>query len=89
MSVLTRLKEPDPLPPRRKSDTRNKPLAPNLTPIRALHQPLMLILIKPRPIYMLVKLNILEDIPLLLHVLEVPSQLFPARIPFFKGEVFP
>ena len=38
---------------------------------------------------MLVELNVFEDIPLLLHMLEVSSKLFPASISLLEGEIFP
>jgi hypothetical protein len=49
----------------------------------------VLIFIKSSTINMLVELNIFENIPFLLHVLEISPKLFPAGISFFKGEIFP
>jgi len=77
------------LPSRCKAYAGNEPLAPNLSPIRAFHKPLVLVLIESRPIHMLVEFNVLQHIPLLLHVLEVAAKLFPASISLLEGEVFP
>lgn len=38
---------------------------------------------------MFVELNVFEDIPLLLHVVEISSKLFPASISLLESEIFP
>lgn len=38
---------------------------------------------------MLVELDVLQNIPLLLHVLEIAPKLFPASISLLEGEIFP
>jgi hypothetical protein len=37
---------------------------------------------------MLVELHVFKDIPLLLHILEISSKLFPASISLLEGETF-
>jgi len=67
----------------------NEPAAPDLASIRALHEPHVLVFVESGTINVLVELDILQDVPLLLHMLEVAAEILPASISFFEGEIFP
>lgn len=72
-----------------KANAGDEPSTVDFRAIGAVHQPLVLVLVKLGSIDMPVIFDMLLNIPLLLDVFEVASQLRPAGIALGEGEVLP
>lgn len=74
---------------RGETDARNEPFAEDLASIRALNKPLLGAFVKDSAVYVLVVCYVLLQLPFLLEMIKISSELWATWIAFLEGEVSP